>query len=82
MGIEIVRLLNFVCVIVERCHAFSPRAGEKDLLPAAVVAGFTRRSLHRVKISLIHFSASESCLILAKVSYMNTLILRPSSMLC
>ena len=42
---------------------------EKDLSPAALVAGFTRRSLHRVMISLItHFSASESCLILAKMS--------------
>ena len=64
-----VRLLNLVCVIVERSHVFSLRAEEKDLSPASLVAGFTRRSLHRVMISvIIHFSASESCLILAKMS--------------
>ena len=69
--LSIVRLLNLqlVCVIVERSHVFSLRAKEKDLSPAALVAGFTRRSLHRVMISvIIHFSASESCLILAKMS--------------
>ena len=67
--LSIVRLLNLVCVIVERSHVFSLRAEEKDLSPAALVAGFTRRSLHRVMISvIIHFSASESCLILAKMS--------------
>ena len=60
--LSIVRLLNLVCVIVERSHVFSLRAEEKDLSPAAVVAGFTRRSLHRVMISvIIHLSASESC---------------------
>ena len=65
--LSIVRLLNLVCVIVERSHVFSLRAEEKDLSPAALVAGFT--SLHRVMISvIIHFSASESCLILAKMS--------------
>ena len=66
--LSIVRLLNLVCIIVERSHVFSLRAEEKDLSPAALVAGFTRRSLHRVIISLIiPFSASESCLILAKM---------------
>ena len=59
--LSIVRLLNLVCVIVERSHVFSLRAEEKDLSPAALVAGFTRRSLHRVMISvIIHFSVSES----------------------
>ena len=58
---SLVRLLNLVCVIVERSHVFSLQAEEKDLLPAALVAaGFTRRSLHMVVISLIiHFSVSE-----------------------
>ena len=66
--LSIVRLLNRVCVIVEHSHVFSLQAEEKDLSPAALVAGFTR-SLHRVMISLIiHFLASESCLILAKMS--------------
>ena len=61
--LSIVRLLNLVCVIVERSHVFSLRAVEKDHSPAALVAGFTGRSLHIVIISLIiHFSASESCL--------------------
>ena len=59
--LSIVRLLNLACVIVERSHVFSLRAEEKDLSSAALVAGFTRRSLHRVMIS-------ESCLILAKMS--------------
>ena len=59
--------LSVLCLWV--CHVFSLRAEEKDLSPAALVAGFTRRSLHRVMISvIIHFSASESCLILAKMS--------------
>ena len=67
--LSIVRLLNLVCFIVERSHLFSLRAEEKDLSPAALVAGFTRRSLHRVMISvIIHCSASEICLILAKMS--------------
>ena len=67
--LSIVRLLNFVCVIVERSHVFSLRAEEKDLSPAALVAGFTRRSLHIIMISLIiHFSDSENCLILAEMS--------------
>ena len=60
---------KFVCVIVERSHVFSLQPEEKDLSPATLVAGFTRRSLHRVMISvIIYFSASESCLILAKTS--------------
>ena len=67
--LSIVSLLNLVCVIVERSHVFSLRAEEKELSPAALIAGFTRRSLHRVMISvIIHFSASESCLILVKMS--------------
>ena len=67
--LSIVRLLNLVCVIVERSHVFSLRAEEKDLSPAALVAGFTRRSLHMVMISfVIHFSVSESYLILANMS--------------
>ena len=41
--LSIVRLLNLVCVIVERSLVFSLRAEEKDLSAAAVVAGFTRR---------------------------------------
>ena len=49
---QFVRLLNLVCVIVERSHVFSLRADEKYLSPAALVAEFTR-SLHRVMISLI-----------------------------
>ena len=67
--LSIVILLNLVCVIVERSHIFSLQAEEKDLSLAALVAGFTRRSLHMVMISLIiHFSVSESCLILGKMS--------------
>ena len=46
-------MLNLVCVIVERGHVFSLREEEKDLSPAALVAAFTRRSLHRVMISVI-----------------------------
>ena len=67
--LSIVRLLSLVCVNVERSHVFSLRAEEKDLSRAALVAGFTRRSLHWFMISLIiHFSALESHLILAKMS--------------
>ena len=33
--LSIVRVLNSVCVIVERSHVFSLRAEEKDLSPAA-----------------------------------------------
>ena len=68
-ALSIVRLLNLVCAIVERSHVFSLRAEEKDLSPAALVAGFKRSSLHMVMISLIIlFPVSESCLILAKMS--------------
>ena len=83
--LSIVRLLNLVCVIVERSHVFCLRAEEKDLSPATLVTGFTRRSLHMVMISLIiHFSVSESCLILGKMSskqvnspsFINTLKIR------
>ena len=56
------------CQIAKSCLCHGLRAEEKDLVPAALVAGFTRRTLHRVMISVIHFSASESCLILAKMS--------------
>ena len=59
--LSIVRLLNIVCVIVERSHVFTLQADEKDLSLAALVAGFTRRSLHMVMISLIiRFLVSES----------------------
>ena len=67
--LSIARVLNLVRVIVERFQPrFSLRAEEKDLSRAALVAGFTR-SLHMVMISfIIHFSVSESCLILAIMS--------------
>ena len=42
--LSIVRLLNLVCVIVERSPVFSLRADGKDLSAAALVAGFTRSS--------------------------------------
>ena len=48
-----VRLLNRSWFILERSHVFSLRAVEKDLLPAALVAGFTRISLHNVISSVI-----------------------------
>ena len=64
--LSIVKLLNLVCVIVERSHVLSLRAEENDLSPAALVAGFTRRRLQMVIISLIIlFSASENVFILA-----------------
>ena len=43
-----VRLLNPSWFILERSHVFSLQAVEKDLSPAALVAGFTRISLHNV----------------------------------
>ena len=43
-----VRLLNRSWFILERSHVFCLRAVEKDLSPAALVAGFTRISLHNV----------------------------------
>ena len=46
--LSIVSLLNLVCVIVERSHVFSLRAEEKELSPAALIAGFTGRSLTKV----------------------------------
>ena len=63
-ALSIFRLLNRVCVIVERSHVFSLRAEEKDLSPVALVGGFIQgEGLHMVMVSLlIHFSASESCL--------------------
>ena len=42
------RLLNLSWFILERSHVFSLRAVELDLSPAALVAGFTRISLHNV----------------------------------
>ena len=67
--LSIVKLLNLVCVIVERSHVLSLRAEENDLSPAALVAGFTRRRLQMVMISLIIlFSASENVFILAWMS--------------
>ena len=47
------RLLNLSWFILERSHVFSLRAVEKDLSPAALVAGFTRISLHNVITSFI-----------------------------
>ena len=48
-----VRLLNRSWFILERSHVFSLREVEKDLSPAALVAGFTRISLHNMITSLI-----------------------------
>ena len=48
-----VRLLNRSWLILERSHAFSLLAVEKDLSPAALVAGFTRISLQNVITSYI-----------------------------
>ena len=48
-----VRLLNRSWFILERSHVFSLRAVEKDLSPAALVAGFTTISLHNVITSFI-----------------------------
>ena len=44
-----VRLLNRSWFILERSHGFSLRAVEKDLSPAALVAGFKRISLHSLQ---------------------------------
>ena len=48
-----VRLLNRSWFILERSHVLRLRAVEKDLSPAALVAGFTRISLHNVITSFI-----------------------------
>ena len=48
-----VRLLNRSWFILERSHVFSLQAVEKDPSPAALVAGFTRISLHNVITSFI-----------------------------
>ena len=48
-----VRLLNCSWIILQRSHLFSLRAVEKDLSPTALVAGFTRISLHNVITSFI-----------------------------
>ena len=48
-----VRLLNRSWFILERSHVFSLLALEKDLSPSALVAGFTRISLHNVITSFI-----------------------------
>ena len=48
-----VRLLNCSWFILERSHVFSLWAVEKDLSPAALVARFTRITLHNVITSFI-----------------------------
>ena len=48
-----VRLLNRSWFILERSHDISLRAVEKELSPAALIAGFTRISLHNVITSFI-----------------------------
>ena len=48
-----IRLLDRSWFILERSHVFSLPAVEKDLSPAALVAGFTRISLHDVITSFI-----------------------------
>ena len=48
-----VRLINRCWFILERSHVFSLRAVEKDLSTFALVAGFTRISLHNVITSFI-----------------------------
>ena len=48
-----VRLLNRSWFILEWSHVFSLQAVEKDLSSAALVAGFTRISLHDVITSFI-----------------------------
>ena len=48
-----VRLLNRSWFILKWRHVFNPRAVEKDLSLAALVAGFTRISLHNVITSFI-----------------------------
>ena len=54
-----VRLLNCSWFILKRSHVFSLRAVEKDLSPAALVAGFTRISLHNV-ITIIYKSVTKN----------------------
>ena len=49
-----VSLLNRSCFILQRSHVFSLRAVEKDISPAALVAGFTRISLHNLITSFIN----------------------------
>ena len=48
-----VRLLNRCWLILERSHVFSLRAAVKYLSPAALVAGFTKISLHNGITSFI-----------------------------
>ena len=48
-----VRLLNRPWIILELSHVFSLHAVQKDLSPAALVAGFTKISLHNVITSFI-----------------------------
>ena len=64
-----VRLLNRSWFILKRSHVFSLRAVEKDLSPAALVAGFTRISLHNVITSLIIKITISSLVIGLKMSY-------------
>ena len=47
------RLLNRSWFILERSRVFSPRAVEKDLSPAALVAGFTKINLNNVITSSV-----------------------------
>ena len=44
-----IRLLNRSWFILERSHAFSLRAVEKEFSPAVLVARFTRISYHNVR---------------------------------
>ena len=48
-----VRLLNRSWFILERSRVFSPRAVEKDLSPAALVAGFTKINLNNAITSSV-----------------------------
>ena len=54
-----VRLLNRSWFILELSHVFSLRAVEKDLSPAAVVAGFMRISLNNVITSFSIYHTSD-----------------------
>ena len=69
-----VMLLNRSWFILERSHVFSLRAVEKDLSPAALVAGFTGISLHNVITSfIISRSGLGSSLIFAHGCYVTSM---------
>ena len=53
--LNIVKLVNRSRVIVERNHLFNLWAVENDLSTDALVAGFTNKSLHTKRTSLISF---------------------------